>query len=100
MTVIWTQEALQELKIIYEYYKISVSVKIAKSIKDKIFASTKNLSKHVRKGQLEELLTYKPEEYRYLLMGYYKIVYKIGKEKVYIMKVFDCRRNPQIISKM
>ena len=56
MNVIWTREALDETKSIYQYYKLKVSVRIANNIKSKIFSSVKNLSKQVRKGQIEELL--------------------------------------------
>lgn len=100
MKVIWTKEALQETKTIYNYYKFRASIKVAKSIRDKIFSSTKNLNKQARKGQAEELLTHKNGEFRYLLTGNYKIIYKIIENEVYIMKVFDCRRNPEIIKKM
>ena len=100
MKVIWTNEALQETKLIYNYYKCKVSIKVAKSIRSKILSSVKNLDKQARKGQTEELLTHKNEEFRYLLTGNYKVIYKIIEKEVYVMKVFDCRRNPEIIKKI
>jgi len=99
MKIIWTHEALEETKLIYKYYKLKVSVKVANSIKSKIFSSVKNLHKHVRKGQIEELLLHKKEEYRYLVTGNYKVIYKITEKEIYIIKVFDCRRNPEKIKK-
>jgi plasmid stabilization system protein ParE len=77
MEVIWTNEALLETKAIYHYYKLRVSIQVAKSLKNKIFSATKNLSKQPRKGQLEELLAGKNEEFRYLVINNYKIIYKI-----------------------
>jgi len=100
MKVIWTNEAIQDTKSIFNYYKFRASIKVAKSIKDKILASTKSINKQTRKGRFEELLSHKNEEYRYLLTGNYKVIYKIIEEDIYIMKVFDCRRNPEIIKKM
>ncbi len=100
MNVIWTNEALQETKAIYNYYKSRASIKVAESIKRKIFLSTKNLNIHARKGQTEVLLKHKIDEFRYLLAGNYKVIYKIVEKDVYIMKVFDCRRNPDVIIKM
>lgn len=100
MKVIWTKEALQETKLIYNYYKFSVSVKVAESIKNQILSLARTLNKQARKGQLEELLVHKNEEFRYLLTGNYKVIYKIIEKEVFIMKVFDCRRNPKIIKNM
>ena len=100
MNVIWTNEALQETKAIYNYYKFRASIKVAESIKRKILSSTKNLNLHARKGQTEVLLKHKIGEFRYLLAGNYKVIYKIVEKDVYIMKVFDCRRNPDLIIKM
>lgn len=100
MNVIWTNEALQETKEIYNYYKYRASIKVAESIKRKILSSTKNLNIHARKGQIEGLLKHKIDEFRYLLAGNYKVIYKIVEKEVYIMKVFDCRRNPDEIIKM
>jgi len=100
MNINWTNEALQEIKAIYNYYKFRVSIKVAESIKRKILSSTKDLDKHARKGQSERLLTHKIDEYRYIIAGNYKVIYKICEKEVFIMKVFDCRRNPEIIEKM
>jgi len=97
MKIIWTKEALQDTKLIYNYYKLRVSINVAESIKNQILSLSKTLNKQARQGQLEELLVHKNEEFRYLLTGNYKVIYKIIEKEVFIMKVFDCRRNPKII---
>jgi plasmid stabilization system protein ParE len=97
MEIIWTREALEETKSIYKYYKLKASLRVARNIKNRIFSSIKNLSKQVRKGQIEELLLHKKGEYRYLVTGNYKVIYKITEKEIYIMKVFDCRQNPEKI---
>ncbi len=94
MDIIWTFEALEDAKQVYNYYKSKVSIRSANSIKSKIFTSVKNLQKQARKGQVEELLLHKQGEYRYLVTGNYKIIYKLTGKEIYIMKVFDCRQNP------
>lgn len=33
-------------------------------------------------------------------LQYTKLIYKITEKEVFIMKVFDCRRNPKIIKNM
>lgn len=100
MKVIWTNEAFQETRLIYNYYRLRVSIKVAESIKNQILSLARTLNKQARKGQLEELLVHKNEEFRYLLTGNYKVIYKIIEKEVFIMKVFDCRRNPKIIKNM
>jgi toxin ParE1/3/4 len=98
MKVIWTKEALTDAKEIYNYYKYKASIKIAKTIKNKLLSSTKILNKQAKQAQIEESLKHKSEEYRYLVKGNYKVIYKItDKREVFIMKVFDCRRNPEIL---
>ncbi|HNW97375.1 MAG TPA: type II toxin-antitoxin system RelE/ParE family toxin [Bacteroidales bacterium] len=97
MKIIWTHEALEETKLIYKYYKLKASLRVAKNIKNRIFSSAKNLQKQPRKGQIEELLIHKKGEYRYLVTSNYKIIYKLTEKEIYIMKVFDCRQNPEKI---
>ncbi len=98
MKIIWTKEAIVDTKEIYNFYKCKASIKVAKNLKNKILSSTKSLNKQARQGQAEELLKHKNEEYRYLVTGNYKVIYKItNKNELFIMKVFDCRRNPEIL---
>ena len=95
MTVIWTLPAKYLLKEIYLYYKHTASASVAKNLVKKIFETTRSLSSHPKMGTIEELLRNKKEEYRYLVKGNYKILYKITKEEIYVTDVFDCRQNPK-----
>jgi toxin ParE1/3/4 len=99
MKIIWTHEALIETKLIYNYYKLRASLRVAKSIKNKLFSSVKNLQSHPRKGQIEDLLLHKKGEFRYLITGNFKMIYKITEKEIYIIKVFDSRQNPEKIKK-
>jgi len=100
MKIVWTKEALEETKTIYEYYKSNISVYVAKRIKEKILSSTKNLHKYPNQGQIEELLNHKDDIFRYLIVDNYKIIYKISEKIIYIIKIFDCRRNPELINRV
>jgi toxin ParE1/3/4 len=97
MNIVWTKFALNEVREIYTYYKFRTSVRIAKNIKKQIFSSIKNLSKYSRQGEEEKLLAHKKGEYRYILAGNYKVIYTVVKNEIFIMNLFDCRRNPEII---
>jgi plasmid stabilization system protein ParE len=93
--VIWTEFAKSELKNIYDYYKWNVDILVAKKIKNQIFECTKQLDIFPNAGTIDEnLLTL--GEFRYLVKGNYKIIYKYDK-KIYITDVFDCRRDPEIM---
>jgi len=93
--VIWTDPAKFQLKEIYIYHKKVASIKIAKSIKDNVINATKSLSGFKQMGQEEELLKHKKEQYRYLVEGNYKVIYKPVTDIIYIMDVFDTRQNPE-----
>jgi plasmid stabilization system protein ParE len=96
MKIIWTEFAISELKSIYDYYKWNVGITIAKKIKTQIFASAKQLTKFPESGQIEENLL-RLGEFRYLVSGNYKIIYKQVTENIFITDIFDCRQNPKIM---
>ena len=95
LEIIWTQFAGSELKDIYQYYKQNVSINVAQKIKKRILVSVKQLHNHPQIGQIEENLTGSAYEYRYLVESNYKIIYRYDNKTIYIIDVFDCRRNPQ-----
>jgi plasmid stabilization system protein ParE len=100
MKIVWSELAKIQLKEIYQYHKEVASLKVAKSIKIKIFKKTKKLLSHPEIGQREESKLIAPLHYRYLVSGSYKIVYKIFMEDkiVLIAAVFDTRQNPDDLS--
>jgi plasmid stabilization system protein ParE len=93
MKVIWTEFAASELNNIYDYYKWIAGISIAKKIKENIFFATGQLSKFPASGQIEKNLS-NSGEFRYLVSGNYKIIYKKIDLNIYITDIFDCRRNP------
>lgn len=98
MKIVWTDFAIKNLKTIFEYYSDKVNKEIAHKIRDSILKSVKNLIKNPRLGQkvLEhKLLKY---NYRYLLAGNYKIVYRIKIETIVIIDIFDMRQDPKNIA--
>jgi plasmid stabilization system protein ParE len=61
-----------------------------------IIDATIILEKNPKIGQKEELLSNRPQNFRYLVFKNYKIVYWINttKNRIEIVHVFDCRQNP------
>ena len=94
MKIIWTNFASDSLITVYKYYKEAASEDVAKKIKFKIFAATRQLLKHPLSGQIETNLQKLGEEHRYLVEGNYKIIYKRVKEGILIIDVFDTRQDP------
>lgn len=94
MNIIWTDFAVKNLKEIYNYYNEKAGRKITQRIRDDIFSSVKQLKKNPKAGQVEFLLEELGEEYRYLVCGNYKLVYKLVNQDIMISDVFDARQNP------
>lgn len=99
IVIIWSEFAKFQLTEIFKYYKKESSLQTAKKIVSEISKEVKTLKSHIDLGQKEELLISKPEKYRYLVKGNYKIIYTFDKENnfIKIVDVFDCRQNPEKI---
>ncbi len=96
MKVFWTELAKFQLKEACQYYKEIANAKIAASIRSKIFEKTRKLSRYPEIGQQESNPLVAAMNYRYLVAGNYKVVYRIISEKqiVLIVAVFDRRQSP------
>ncbi len=96
MKVVWTELATAQLKEVYLYYKEVASTKVASTIKSRIYEKTRKLSEFPELGQKENNLLIEALNYRYLVSGNYKIVYRIilTEKIVLIAAIFDTRQNP------
>ena len=99
MHVTWTLPAKYRLKEIFLYYKHHATLQTANKITTSLLNATKALSANPKMGNREKLLQHKKEEYRYLVEGNYKIIYKINSKAIFIIDVFDCRQNPKKLLK-
>lgn len=92
--VIWTEPALDELNEIYNYIFEQRSEKAADKVSNAIVDATERLSKFPQLGGVEEQLNGREKTYRSLIEGYYKIIYYVEENNVYIALIWDCRQNP------
>lgn len=100
LKVVWTDSALSELDNIYQYFISNIGVAVAQNLINNIFdRSFAQLELFPQSGAIERQLTDSKIEYRYLVIGHYKIIYKINDQLVYITKIFDCRLDPQKLKK-
>ncbi|MDR6514540.1 type II toxin-antitoxin system RelE/ParE family toxin [Chryseobacterium camelliae] len=96
MKVFWTDFAKEQLKNIFDYYKVRVNQRIAKDLVTGIVKKTKTLELQKEMGQKEELLLPRKENFRYLAYKNYKIIYWCNTkvDRIEITDVFDTRQNP------
>ena len=96
LDVFWTAFAKNQLAEIYAYYKEKANSQVAKKIINGIISESKLLIFQPQLGQIEELLTAREENFRYLICSNYKIIYWLNdiKSRIEIVDVFDPRQNP------
>ena len=99
--ILWTDFAINQLKDIFDYHLIKASSNIAKILIQKIIDATIILENNPKSGPKEELLKDRQEEFRFIIVKNYKIIYWIDYEFsiINISVVFDTRQNPKKISK-
>lgn len=87
------------MRNIFDYYVENANLSIAQKITRKIVKETIRLSDYPQIGQIEEYLSDRKEEFRYIVCNNYKIIYWINKPKnrLEISDVFDTRQNPKKI---
>jgi len=97
LSVFWTDFARDKLDDIFEHHKLqSENVNVARKLVTSIVDHTIGLEKQPNMGQQEELLSDRPQKFRYLVFKSYKIIYWINEDKkrIDIVHVFDARQDP------
>lgn len=94
MKIIWTDFAVNSLKEIFDYYAINANKKVAHNIRNQILIATRQLRHQPESGQIEPHLKKLKLQYRYIVCGNYKVIYKIDTVQIVINDVFDTRQNP------
>lgn len=97
LTIYWTQFAQNKLEDIFEYYKFKAGIRVAQVLVDGIVNSSLTLEFNAFGGQIEELLSDRIQDFRYLVFKNYKIIYWIDETRntVFISNIFDTRQNPE-----
>ena len=90
IVIVWDNEAKADLKLIYEFIKIN-SQQAAKKVIREIVNQSKNIH-FIEQYQTDEFLG---NPFRRMIVGHYKIIYKIHSEaEIRILQIFDTRQNP------
>lgn len=88
-TVIWTSQAKQDLKDIYEYWK-NKSVQGAENVLSDILKSPKTIY-YAKQYQVDDI---NPKYRRIVVRTYHKVLYKEKKNTIYIMGVVGTQQLP------
>lgn len=97
--VIWTKLATEQFERAVKYIQIEQGTFYAGIVLSKILESVSNLEKFPEMGQVEPLLKHKKSEYRYLVVWSYKIIYRVGTNKVVVSRLFHTSQSPAKIFK-
>ena len=95
LNIFWTKKAENDISSIMRYYNSLEMYSIAKNISKNIFKTIEVISEYPNLGKIDKILG---NDYKYTLSsGIYKIVFKVNKNNLIILKIFDARRNPNQI---
>jgi len=100
--ILWTDFAINQLKDIFDYHLIKASPNIAQRHVQKIIDTTIILENNPKSGRKEDLLADRHQDFRFVIVKTYKIIYWIDYEFniVNIATVSDTRQNPKKIRKI
>ncbi|MBN1251197.1 MAG: type II toxin-antitoxin system RelE/ParE family toxin [Bacteroidales bacterium] len=101
LKIIWSDFAEKQLDEIFEYYSQKASLQVAQKLLQTIISEPDKLSENPYIGQIEDMLKFRPIEYRYLVCKNYKIIYSVDEKQgfIKISDVFDTRMNPPKIKR-
>lgn len=98
MRVVWTKEAQIDLESIYLFWA-SRNQPYSVRLYNLLIDEAEKLSGFPKIGTLERFLLHRAEQFRSLLVSkYYKLIYTLEGDDIVIHSVWDCRRNPEILS--
>lgn len=97
--IIWTELARSDIENIFHYYE-TISSLLAETIVYEIFDSVYYLKKMPEIGAKEPLFSHLRRNYRYLVVRKrYKLIYLYENNKCFILMVWDCINNPELLRK-
>ncbi|MEQ8909234.1 MAG: type II toxin-antitoxin system RelE/ParE family toxin [Vicingaceae bacterium] len=94
LQIIWTKQAKESLKSIYDYYK-ERSLQGAKNVKNDILQSPKTIY-YSKQYQVDEI----NPKYRRIIVRDFKVLYKESQDKIEIVDIISSRRSPSSLKKL
>jgi plasmid stabilization system protein ParE len=94
MKLIYTEQALNSLEEALAFIAPKVTQKKLLEIRDRILDKADTLLLHPNQGQIEPCLEHLELDYRRIIEGNYKIIYRIKGQTIFITDIFDSRQDP------
>ena len=95
MQIKWSDDAIEELNAALEYGVSTFGENAAKRFYENLLENESILLTNPRIGQNEPLLVRRSQNFRSRVVHkHYKLVYYIEVDIIYIVALFDTRRNP------
>ncbi len=95
----FTTRATNDLGKFKDFYYKSYGREKTEEIIDAIFDRLEQLENPdvdlTKMGAIDEEFSHLKREYRKLIEHYYKITYRVGKFKIYVVRIFDTRQDPR-----
>jgi len=92
--LVYTEQAAAGLQECLDFFPPEVSPEKVNEVRDRILAKADKLQSNPHIGQIEEYLEHKGKFHRRIIEGYYKIVYRVEGEIIYVTDIFDSRQDP------
>lgn len=89
--IVWTKQAKEALKSIYDYYK-SKSVKGARNVKSDLLNSPKTIF-FSKQYQVDDI----NPKYRRIVVRHYKVLYKEENGVIQIVDIVSTRQSPDVL---
>ena len=94
MKLVYTEQSLISLSEALDFIAPKVPHEKLIEIRDSILDAADTLKEQPLLGQKEYLLEHLELEHRRLIVGNYKIIYRLTTDYIYITDIFDTRQNP------
>jgi plasmid stabilization system protein ParE len=94
MKLIYTEQALFSLEEALSIIAPKVTNDKLIEIRNEILDAADTLLLQPQQGQKEPFLEHLGLGHRHLVIGHYKIIYRVIKESIYITDIFDSRQDP------
>ncbi len=94
MKIVWSNWALDRLDEIHTQLAQEASERVADRTIARVLEGIALLAQYPRGGQVEPWLDHKQLGHRRVVIGNYKVIYRIQENDIRITDVFDSRQDP------
>jgi len=95
VTIEYAIEAIENMEHSLEVTCAEMSLERRVALVAKIFTEAQRLVQFPKAGQVEPWMQCAKHEYRRLVVGNFKIIYRIEGETIYVTDIFDTRHDPK-----